>query len=56
MAREFLGEIPIWNGYNHHHFYHAINNAFNTETVANIFKLIGNGIWANFTECTKWSV
>ena len=29
---------------------------FNTETVVNAFKLIGNGIWTNFTECTKWSV
>ena len=56
MAKELLEEVPIWQGYHHHHFYHAIKNPFNTGTVANAFKLIGNGIRNNFTECTKWFV
>ena len=61
MVKEFLlyygvvTTIPIWQGYHHHHFYYAIKNPFNTGTVANAFELIGNGIWTNFTECTKWS-
>ena len=56
MAKELLVEISIWQEYHHHHFYHAIKNAFNTETVVNAFKLIGNGIRTNFTESTKWPV
>ena len=53
MARELLVEIPIRKGYHHHHFYRAIKKAFNTEKVVNTFRLIGNEIWTNFTECTK---
>ena len=56
MAKELLEEVPIWQGYHHHHFYHAIKNPFNTGTVANAFKLIVNGYRNNFTECTKWFV
>ena len=39
MSKELLVEISIWQEYSHHHFYHAIKNAF-----VNALKLIGNGI------------
>ena len=42
MARKLLVEISILQEYHHHHFYHVIKNAFNTEMVVTAFKLIGN--------------